>query len=149
MKGPVLAFDPERRVPLDYYQDDGKPLASGSPWGAPTIVAHSRANRTFDLAGWAANQVLSVGDYFSFQDTGGRWHLHRIYEVASATGLGAVTVKVEPRPARNLVHGSASLRVRDACCTAVLSWNTDAFHWGVDNGAPLSITGTQIHRAFL
>lgn len=149
MKTPVLAFDPERRVPLDYYDDAGEPMASGSPWGSPVVAAFDRAASTFDLTGWTANQQLYSGDYISFQDTGGRWHLHRLDADALANGSGAATVQVQPRPARNLVHGGATLRVRDACCTAVLRWNIDAFKWGADKGSPLQITGHQVTRSFL
>lgn len=149
IKRPALVFDPQRRVPLDFYQANGKPLAAGSPWGAPSIAAVDRAASTFDLISWTASQQLYVGDYISFQDTGGRWHLHRITADSQANGSGAVTVEVTPRPARNLVHGNAVLRVRDACCTAVLRFPEGAFRWTGSGGAPFTISGHQVSRSFL
>jgi hypothetical protein len=149
IKTPVLAFDPERRVPLHYYQDDGTPLAVGSPWGAPQVSGYDRAASTFDLVGWVANQELHPSDYISFQDADGRWHLHRLLASATASAGGAVTVQVTPRPARGLVHGNALLRVRDACCTAILRWRNSDLKWGANKGAPLVLRGQQISKALV
>ena len=147
-KTPVLCFDPFRRVPLDHYDDAGNP-ASGSPWGSPAVSDYSRSASTFDLTGWAANQKLYAGDYFSFQDASDRWHLHRLTQDATANGSGAVTVTVEPRPARGLTHGSASLRVRDAACTMVLDWSEGAMRYGTRNGEAFSVSGIQVTRPFI
>ena len=149
IRPPVLVYDPTRIVPLDYYDASGKPLASGSPWGAPTVADYDRAASTFDLAGWTANQQLYADDYISFQDTNGRWHLHRLIEDVQANGTGAVTVEVRPRPARGLLHGNAALRVRKACCAGILRWQISQLRWGGDKGSPITIDGQEIPKALL
>jgi hypothetical protein len=148
-KIPVLVFDPARRVPLEHYDGEGKPLASGSPWGAPNVADYDRAASTFDLEGWTAGQQLRAGDYFSFQDTSDRWHLHVLTADAQADGSGDVTVTVEPRPARGLTHGDATLRVRDACCQAMVSWNPQDFQYGGNNASPFSIAFSERVRDFI
>lgn len=146
---PVLAFDPARRVPLTYYNADGTPPTSGSPWGTPVVAAYDRAASTFDMTGLTNDMELSNGDYISFQDTASRWHLHKLTAAATVSGTGTVTVTVAPRPARGLTHGGASVRMRDACCTMVMRWPSDAFRYGPANGGPLTITGQQVTKAFL
>lgn len=149
MKTPVLTYDATRRVPRAYYDDAGQPLASGSPWGAPSISGYSRSLKTFDLVGWTANIQLYTGDYISFQDTNSRWHLHRLTADALVSGTGTVTVAVTPRPARGLTHGNAVLRIRDACCTSVLRWNPSDLTFSSSNGGALTIEGRQVPRAFI
>lgn len=152
-KVPVLAFDTARRVPLHYYDDAGRPLASGSPWGSPTVTAYSRANSTITLGNLTPGAVLGWGDYMSFQDGDegptDRWHLHRIQEGGTANGSGALTCQVNFRPARNLDAVGSAVRLRDACCTAILKWNPSDLSFGADNGGPMTVSGYQITRAFL
>jgi hypothetical protein len=149
VKIPVLAFDPSRRVPLHYYDDAGKPLASGSPWGAPAVADYDRAASTFDLSGWTASQQLYKDDYISFQDTADRWHLHQLAADAQADGSGDVTVTVEPRPARGLTHGSASLRVRDACCQSIVLVDPASLTFGANNGSGFAFRTRERVRGFL
>lgn len=148
MTTPVLCYDPFREVPLAYYDGADMPLASGSPWGNPQVVSYDREASTFTLAGWLSGLPLSEGDYFSFQDTFGIWHLHRLLEDATVSPLGEVTVKVGPRPARGLIHNSAFLRVRNACCQGVINYDPRQLRHGLDGGAPLTLRGYEIKRAF-
>lgn len=149
MRTPVLCFDPRRRVPLHYYDDADKPLASGSPWGSPSIADYSRSASTFDLEDWTPNIQLYAGDYFSFQDTSDIWHLHTLEEDAQVDGSGDVTVKVQDRPARGLTHGNATLRVRDACCQAVITYDPRALVYGGDKGAGITLEGYEMKRSFI
>lgn len=146
---PVLAFDPSRRVPLDYYDAAGRPLASGSPWGTPVVADYDRAASTFDLEGLTASQQLYAGDYISFQDTSDRWHLHVLTEDVQADGSGDVTVTVEPRPARGLTHGGASVRMRDACSQSIVRWNPEDFRFGANNAAAFTIRTEERVKGFI
>jgi len=146
---PVLCYDTNRRVPFSYYDDGEKPLAAGAPWGAPQIVDYSRSDSSFVLAGWTPGLKLHAGDYFSFQDVAGIWHLHRLTDSATTSPAGVVTVSVAPRPARGLNHANALLRVRDACCQAVLQYNPRDLSYGLEGGGGLRLRGFEMKRAFI
>lgn len=146
---PVLCFDRNRRVPMSFLDGREKPTVKGSPWGAPVIIGHDRSDRTFTLGGWAPGTVLTDGDYFSFQDGAGLWHLHTLEEPATVGASGQVTLKVMPRPARGLTYSSATVRVRDACCQGALSFRDQDLKVSAGTGVPLSIRGFEMRRAFV
>lgn len=145
---PALVYDPDRVVPLVHYAGD-EPLASGSPWGAPSLSAIDRAASTLSMTGWSAGHEVSIGDYFSFVDDDGRYHLHRAVDPGTADAGGNVTVLVEPRPARNITVSSPALRIREACCTAVMSWRPDMIRRSLLRGAPFTLKGRQTSKGFL
>lgn len=146
---PALVWDAARPVPLGAIGDDGKPV-SGSPWGSPTYAAHSRSNSTFDLAGLTAGWALYAGDYFSVQDSADVWRLHRLTADATPDESGDVTVNVEPRPARGLtVTVGDDIRMRKALCQMVLRFPRGAFSFGGNNGAPFTVQGYEVSRAFV
>lgn len=147
-KFPVLLFDPRRRVPLTFYGADGKP-ASGSPWGSPTLASHSRADSTLTLAAGVPGMEWSEGDYIGFQETGGRYNLHRLTAPATVGGGGVVTVEVTPRPARSLTYSSPALILRDAPFTGVLSYDLSGLEYSSSGGAPLRLRAEERRRSFI
>ena len=149
MRVPALVWDAARPVPRGAIGDDGKPV-SGSPWGSPTYAAHSRTDSTFDLSDFTPDWELYAGDYLSLQDGEGVWRLHRLIEDATVDGSGDVTVTVEPRPARGLtVTVGADIRMRKALCQMVLQFPRGAFAFGANNGAPFTVQGYEVSRAFV
>lgn len=88
------------------------------PWGTPTIRGSGQAGTSLRTAGWIGSvQVLSAGDYISYDTSRGR-SLHMVVEDAVSESNGRATLVIEP-PIRTAPIAGAPLETEQP--TAIMA----------------------------
>lgn len=141
---PFLAYDPEKRFPLNY----GKavlelPRAGGGAFDGTALVTAATAT-TISLSLLPANFVVLVGDHISLALSDGRRGLHQVLEQVTGSAGGAVTVTVEPRVrTAQVVGGSTVANMVKPLCEMFIKPGTFAAPMNLIERTPVSFEAVQ------
>lgn len=135
----TLIYDPSKLKPAAYK------YTNQTSWGAPVVTTISRVNSEIEISGLTQGTILTTGDMFSFVDDG-RYHLHRMRTSVIVGVSGAVTLKISPRPSRNIVANNQSVSLFKPSCSAVMEVIPQTV---VDRHQVFSVSGYQVTRSFI
>lgn len=139
------AWHPLRRFVLGYPRGySGLIVPGGAAFnGAAVLDGVGAQFDTIDLTGLPYGFALAPGDMLSFAFGSGRQALHRIIEPASANGIGAVTVAVEPAVIPGFSTGAA-VSFTKPWCKAVVDAASISVSWQTNRRAVIGFGATQV-----
>ncbi len=138
------AIDPVKRFARAYRQGYAGLTVSGLPFsGSGNLAAIAETLDAITISELPAGFKLQVGDLLSFAFGDGGQTLHRVTESSgAASGLGAITVGIEPIVPYGTATGVA-VQLADPWCKAAIDPRSVQAPWQIGRVAPLRFSAEQ------